>query len=244
MKQVLVTGASGLIGTDLIEAIKTIHQVRTLSRRFIPNYCGVQADINDKSALDSAMSGIHTVVHLAAVLPDSDDDQLLMSVNVAGTYNLFEAARNHGVQRVVLASSGAISGGYMQDPEIKQIVAGKQDKDGNNGTMISELDSPRPTGMYAVTKLWGEALGRYHSETYGISVICLRLGRVILDDTPEDELRESIHLSRRDAVQAITKSIEAPSTLRFACFFVSSDNSNRWRDNESARKNIGYVPQD
>ena len=67
INKVLVTGASGLIGSDLIEAIKTSHEVRTYNRRFVPGYEGVQADINDNDALDSAMEGVHTVVHLAAV---------------------------------------------------------------------------------------------------------------------------------------------------------------------------------
>lgn len=244
IKKVLVTGASGLIGSDLIEAIKTSHEVRTFSRRFVSGHEGVQADITDTAALDAAMEGIHTVVHLAAVLPDSDDDQVLMAVNVTGTYNLFEAARKHGVQRVVLASTGAISGGYMQDPQIKRIVAGEKNDETDNGFTISELDPPRPMGMYAATKLWGEAVGRYHSEANGMSVICVRLGRVIADDSPEDDLRKSIHLSRRDAVQALVKSIESAPDLKFASFYVSSDNPNRWRDNESARRDIGYVPQD
>ena len=239
-----MTGASGLIGSDLIEAIKTSHEVRTYSRRFVPGHEGVQADVNDSAALDAAMKGIHTVVHLAAVLPNSDDDQLLMAVNVTGTYNLFEAARKHAVQRVVLASTGAISGGYMQDPKIKRIVAGEKGDETDNDFTISELDAPRPMGMYAVTKLWGEAVGCYHSETNDMSVICIRLGRVIADDSPEDDLRKSIHLSRRDAVQAIVKSIESAPDLKFASFYVSSDNPNRWRDNESARRNIGYLPLD
>jgi nucleoside-diphosphate-sugar epimerase len=244
MKSVLVTGASGLIGTDLINAINTTHDIRTFSRRFVEGFSGIQADINDRTALNGAMNGIHTVVHLAAVLPDIDDDQLLTEVNVTGTYNLLDLAHKNSVKRVVLASSGAISGGYMQEPAIRQIVEGNRNELENNSVMISELDPPRPTGMYAVTKLWGEALGRYHSETQGISVICLRLGRVIASDAPEDDLRRSIHLSRRDAVQAITKSIEAPLALRFECFYVSSNNPNRWRDNESAKASIGFVPQD
>jgi nucleoside-diphosphate-sugar epimerase len=244
MKSILVTGASGLIGTDLINAIKTTHDVHTYSRRFIPDFSGVQADINDRVALDTAMKGIHTVVHLAAVLPGTDDDDLLITVNATGTYNLLDMAQKNGVKRVILASSGAISGGYMQDSAIRKIVEGNRSELENNSLMISETDPPRPTGMYAVTKLWGEALGRYHSEAHGTSVICIRLGRVIASDEPEDDLRRSIHLSRRDAVQAVVKSIEAPLTLRYACFYVSSNNPNRWRDNESAKASIGYEPQD
>lgn len=244
MKTVLVTGASGLIGTNLIEAIKNTHHVRTFSRRAVPGYDGVQADISDTAALNRAMQGVDTVVHLAAALPFTEDDKTLLSVNVTGTYNLFELARENNVQRVVLASTGAISGGHMQDPAIKAIVAGDRNTLENPNLTISELDPPQPTGLYAATKLWGEALGRYHSETNGMSVICIRLGRVIASDKPEDDLRRSIHLSRRDSVQALVKSIESPDTLRFACFYVSSDNPNRWRDNESARAAIGYVPQD
>ena len=244
LKQVLVTGASGLIGTDLLDSIKSTHEVSTYGRRLIPGFEGVKGELSDRAALDTAMSGINTVVHLAAVLPDIDDDDLLMSVNVNGTYNLFDSAKENGAKRIVLASTGAISGGYMDDPAVKQIVAGNRSELDDQSLMISEMDPPRPAGIYAATKIWGEALGRYHSEVNGISVVCLRLGRVIASDDPEDDLRRSIHLSRRDAVQAITKSIEAPTRLKFACFYVSSNNSNRWRDNESARANIGYSPQD
>ena len=244
LKSVLVTGASGLIGTDLLDSIKSTHEVRTYGRKLIAGFKGIKGELSDRGAIDTAMNNINTVVHLAAVLPDKDDDNSLISVNVNGTYNLLDSANENGVKRVVLASTGAVSGGYIQDPVIKQIIAGNRSKLDDQSLMISELDPPRPAGIYAATKIWGEALGRYHSEVNGISVICLRLGRVIASDEPEDDLRRSIHLSRRDAVQAITKSIEAPSTLKFACFYVSSNNPNRWRDNESAKANIGYSPRD
>ena len=243
-KSVLVTGASGLIGTDLLDSIKSTHEVSTYGRRLISGFKGIKGELSDRTAIDTAMNNINTVVHLAAVLPDVDDDESLISVNVNGTYNLFDSAKKNGVKRIVLASTGAVSGGYMHDPAVKQIVAGNRSELDDQSIMISEMDPPRPVGIYAATKIWGEALGRYHSEVNGISVICLRLGRVIASDEPEDDLRRSIHLSRRDAVQAITKSIEAPTTLKFACFYVSSNNPNRWRDNESARANIGYSPQD
>ena len=244
LKSVLVTGASGLIGTDLLDSIKSTHEVRTYGRRLIPGFEGVKGELSDRVAIDTAMNNINTVVHLAAVLPDIDDDDSLISVNVKGTYNLLDSGNYNGVKRIVFASTGAVSGGYMHDPRVKQIIAGNRSELDDHSLMISEMDPPRPAGIYAATKLWGEALGRYHAEVNGISVICLRLGRVIASDMPEDDLRRSIHLSRRDAVRAITKSIDAPTTLKFACFYVSSNNTNRWRDNESARANIGYSPRD
>ena len=79
----------------------------------------------------------------------------------------------------------------MQDPQIKRIVAGETDDNTDYDFTISELDPSRPMGMYAVTKLWGEAVGRYHSEANGMSVICVRLGRVIgkTDETLQSDSR-------------------------------------------------------
>ncbi len=118
---VLITGMSGLIGGLAGRALMKTHRVRALNRRDVPGFETVRADITDFDAIRPAFDGVHTVVHLSALLIDVPDRELLR-VNIEGTYNVFEAARQAGVKRVVFASSGAVMGGYMREEPFKSLL--------------------------------------------------------------------------------------------------------------------------
>jgi hypothetical protein len=77
-----------------------------------------------------------------------------------------------------------------------------------------------------------------------MSVICIRLGRVRLEDRPANSREASVYLSHRDAAQVVRKCVEAPDSIKFDIVFGVSDNFTRFRDIEHARQVIGYVPQD
>ncbi|MCY4372856.1 MAG: NAD-dependent epimerase/dehydratase family protein, partial [Spirochaetaceae bacterium] len=102
----------------------------------------------------------------------------------------------------------------------------------------------RPNGLYAATKVFGEALARDYADSHALSMICLRIGRVLPGDKPRDPREAAVYLSHRDAVQAIERCIDAPDDLRFAILFAVSANRGGYRDLEAARRLIGYVPQD
>ncbi|MHC4404046.1 MAG: SDR family oxidoreductase [Planctomycetota bacterium] len=121
---VLVTGATGFIGTQLVQALTNRgHAVRALSRRsnpepppglapddrgplYHPNVERVGGDVTDAAALRSAMQGCRYVFHLAAYAQNwAPDPQTFFDVNVEGTRNVFEAAQAAGIERVVWTST-------------------------------------------------------------------------------------------------------------------------------------------
>ena len=79
---------------------------------------------------------------------------------------------------------------------------------------------------------------------HGISVLCIRLGRVVQEDRPRDSRHAAVYLSHRDVAQMVERCVEAPDDVRFDIFYAVSDNRARFRDIAHAREVIGYVPQD
>ena len=73
-------------------------------------------------------------------------------------YNLYEAARKHGVKRIVFASSNHVTGFYRQDE------------------VISPHDPMRPDGFYGLSKAFGENLAQLYLDRYGIETVSLRIG--------------------------------------------------------------------
>jgi nucleoside-diphosphate-sugar epimerase len=242
-RRVLVTGLSGLIGTALRAEIDGRYALRALNRRAVVGVETHQADLGDLEAITPAFAGVHTVVHLAAAAGDHQAPADIMRSNVAGTYHVFEAARLAGVSRVVFASSGATVSGWERDPPLSHIVAGEYDQVGQ-WTPLTHEAPLRPSGLYGASKVWGEALGRHYADAYGLSVICLRIGRVLASDRPSGPRERSVWCSQRDVARMIATCIEAPDSLRFDVFYVVSDNRWSYRDVEHARAVLGWRPLD
>ena len=240
-KTVLVTGMSGLIGGFVGPHLAERYRVRALNRRPVEGFETVRADIADLDAIRPAFENVQTVVHLAGLIGGADND--IVTANIAGTYNVFEAARQAGVKRVVFASTGSVAGGYGADEPFRSILAGDYAKAPSQWRRIRHDDPIRPNGMYAASKAAGEAIGRCYSEAHGLSVICLRLGRVELEDRPLSAGHMVVFLAHRDCIQLVDCAIEAPDHVRFDIFFGTS--ANKWgiRDLEHAHQVIGYRPQ-
>jgi nucleoside-diphosphate-sugar epimerase len=122
-KRVVVTGATGNVGTSVIQALagdERVSEIVGLARRMpslsIPKTRWVQADITS-SDLESLFAGADAVIHLAWLIQPSRDDALLHRVNVDGSRRVFEAAVAAGVPRLVHASSvGVYSPGPKDRP--------------------------------------------------------------------------------------------------------------------------------
>jgi len=242
-KRVLVTGMRGLIGGLTGRRLAEKHEVRALNRRAVEGVQTFRADITDFDAIRPAFEGVDTVAHLAAYLADSNSTEQI-SVNVWGTYNVFEAAREAGVRRVVFASSGATVHAYERDEPFLSMAEARYADIPEPRPLITHLSPVRPYDLYGCAKAWGEALGRYYSEQHGISVLCIRFGRVVAEDRPRDARHAAVYLSHRDAAQIVERCVEAPEDVRFDVFYGVSDNRARFRDIAHAREVIGYVPQD
>jgi hypothetical protein len=87
-------------------------------------------------------------------------------------------------------------------------------------------------------------LARHFSDTYDISIICLRIGAVNREDRPTSPRHFSVYCSQRDIAQMIEKCIAAPDSVKFDIFFVVSNNKWSYRDVAHAREVVGYEPQD
>ena len=242
-KVVLVTGMSGLIGGALRRHLDPeAYELRSLSRRAVEGVPSHQADIGDLDAIQPAFAGVDTVVHLAAAV-GSPPFEAVLHTNVVGTYNVFEAARRANVARVIFASSGATVSAWERDEPYRALVDGRYDGL-RDWPMITHETPLRPAGLYGASKVWGEALGRHYADAHGLSVICVRIGRVRAEDRPREPREFAVWLSQRDVARMVERCLAAPPTVRFDVFFVTSRNRWGYRDLDHARAVVGFEPID
>jgi uronate dehydrogenase len=151
--RVLITGAAGTIGRTLRQGLHgRVGALRLLDVAPLgaprPGEELVTADIRDREAVAAAMEGVDAAVHLAGI-PQEDSFDRILETNVAGTYNLYEAARQQGCPRVVFASSLHVTGFY------------------DTSERISPAMPVRPDSLYGVSKACGESLGRLYATSMG-----------------------------------------------------------------------------
>ncbi|MDP3062748.1 MAG: NAD(P)-dependent oxidoreductase [Chloroflexota bacterium] len=246
-KTVLITGSAGRIGAILRQAFAGKYRVRGVDRVPTPGTDAVVADLTDLKAIEPAFKGVEAVVHLAADprhTPDIGWDTLLPD-NVVATANVYEAAHRGGAKRFVFFSSMHVCGMYENDPPYSAIAAGKYaGLDPKVAPLVTAEMPARPDGFYAASKVFGEALGRYYSEAYGMQVVVVRLGTVGRDDRPGSDPRSFVSwLSHRDLAHLVERAIEAPN-VKYEIVFGASDNTWKIYDTPRARAVLGYAPRD
>ncbi len=242
--KVLVTGASGLIGGMTIKALGDKYAFSALNRSFVPGIPCTQADINDFDAIKPAFQGMDMVLHLSAETKDLMNWEKILSTTIAGTVNVFRAAQEAGVKRIVFGSTGGTMCGYEYDDTLPygKLAAGKYDEVGDSWPMITHHDLPRPDAPYSIGKLFGEATGRWFADYYGMSVLCIRIGATL--DTNQPKLLRHFpgFLAHEDLIQMIDKCLAAPMSLKFDIFDAISENKYRWRDTSHAKALLGWQP--
>ena len=224
MKRVLLTGAGGDVGQRITPLLKAIYPDLVLSdMKPVADTHGLefrQADVSDMAAVQKAVAGIEGIVHLGGYSTEGTWEQIL-SANIVGCYNTFEAARLAGVKRIIFASSNHAAGFYPREE-----------------TIPAEAP-PLPDGRYGVSKAFGEALGAMYAMKHGIGVTSLRIGNV--GEKPIDVRRLSIMLHPEDLVQLIRIGLEHPDIVN-EVFYGISGNTRAWYDNSRAEK-FGYRPK-
>jgi uronate dehydrogenase len=220
---VLITGAAGRIGTYLRDALPASGwRLRLLDNRpFDDGSEVVIADVCDSQALAEALRGVDAVVHLAGISTEAPLDDILRA-NIEGTWRVFDAARRAGVPRVVYGSSNHAIG-FTPRTELL----------GAEGPL-------RPDTNYGVSKAFGEAVGRFYADRYGMHVACLRIGSC--DERPKTPRWLSTWLSPGDAVRLVDACLRAPN-LEYAVVYGISANTRGWWDLGPARA-LGYEPHD
>jgi nucleoside-diphosphate-sugar epimerase len=242
--KVLITGMSGLIGGLLKDRLQELggYELTALNRSHVDGVKNHNADISDFDAIRPAFDGQDVVVHLAAYLGGKDWEGQHAG-NVLGTYNVFEAARQAGVKRVVFASSGNAIRGFEFVSPYKEIADGKYDEVPADFPMITH-EQIRPEALYGAAKVWGEALGRHYSDDYDLSIICVRIGRVNQENRPMTVRDNAIWLSHRDITTMLQLCVDAPEEIKYDVFFAVSNNKWNYRDLSHPKEVLGYEPQD
>ena len=254
-RRILVTGANGLIGGLLIDAWKAsgAYQPVGLARQPGPDV-DVVADLTDLEAVVNAMDGVDAVVHLAATSAVGSTWEQVLPSNVIATYNVFEAARRAGVNRVVFASSNHSIGTYETEnaPDLFEM---------DDDRVWDHTAEIRPDSLYGVSKVYGEAMARYYVDHHGLRAFCLRIGGVRepgdpthpstlwkpeFDNDPEKlatrKRMRAVWLSERDCIQLLERCL-ATDRDWVLCYGISN-NPRRFWDIEHARTVLGYEPRD
>ncbi|MCZ6618843.1 MAG: NAD(P)-dependent oxidoreductase [Gammaproteobacteria bacterium] len=251
--KVLVTGLSGVVGRALRPALEERYEISALSRSGggdLPPDRVFKANVAEINSLYAAFEGKDVVLNLAAAGGASDPEGMngswdtMMRDNIEGCYNVLEVARQAGVSRVILASSGATANGYELEEPYKSLVSAEDVELPEKWQMVSEASEPRPITLYGVTKLFGEDLGRYYAATTPMSVINLRISSCGPVDKAGPGRAQANWSSYRDLQQLTIKCIEAPPEIKFDIFWATSDNRKLFRDNRHAKEVLGYAPQD
>lgn len=224
MKTVLLTGAAGGIGGRLRKLLAGVYPELRLSdvadiKDLASGERFVKADLADLPAVEKLLDGVEGVIHLGAASVERPWEEILPA-NIIGGYNLFEAARRKGVKRVVFASSNHVMGFYRRSQRV------------GTDTLV------RPDSRYGVSKAYGEALGAYYADKFGLRVLCIRIGNVA--DQPIDLRRMSIWISPEDLAQLIRIGLEH-SELHYEVVYGASDNARSWWSNDTAFR-LGYRP--
>jgi nucleoside-diphosphate-sugar epimerase len=245
-KKVVITGGAGLIGSILISKLSDRYDFTSLDLREAKGARSIVGDLSDFDRVKAAFEGHDAVVHLAADPAVKASWDSALKNNFVSTYNVFEAAKQAGMERVVFASSQHAVGGFYLDEPWKLICEDQPEKlTPGQYPLIDETCPIRPDGYYGTSKAYGEALGSYYNDYHGLSSIHIRIGWVISTDKPDfSAFALSLWLSHRDVAQIMDKALAAPKSLRYGVYFAMSDNVWKIFDISKAKRELGYAPQD
>lgn len=174
--RVLVTGGAGFIGSNVVDAlagagldVTVFDNLSTGRREFLTGALArgvrlVVGDLLDEEALDGAVAGCDTVIHLAAnadVRHGLDHPRRDLEQNTVATSNVLEAMRRNGVRRIAFSSTGSVYG----EPEVFPTP--------------ETAPFPVQTSLYAASKLAGEGLLSAYAVGYGFTAVIFRFVSIL-----------------------------------------------------------------
>ena len=220
--RILITGASGAVGTVLVKGLRDRYSLRGFDRVPMDELDDiVVGELTNFGAVARATQDMEAVVHLAGNPLGSAPWEEILNSNIIGTYNLFEAARQSGVRRVVFASRAGLLAPYPEE-------------------ITRTIDMPpRPESYYSISKVFGENLGYMYASQFGLECVSVRIGNVRAD-RPQAE--HPHHLSHADLVRVFERAVMQPEIEYEAVFGVSGGDWPLY-DLAHGRRVIGYEPE-
>jgi nucleoside-diphosphate-sugar epimerase len=193
---VLITGAAGRIGKEIVEELSSTHDLCLLDRRPVPRRPSIIADLARAGTANGwrrwarfkaspwadSFAGVDSVLHLAADHRSYAPWQRILSDNIQATWNVLEAAAQHKVRRVVFASSN-----WAVKALERSLAPACYLPD---GPKVSSDALPRPLTPYGVSKALGELAGRMFVDEQRLdSFIAVRIGTYHLNPPKDEEER-------------------------------------------------------
>ncbi|MGP4090823.1 NAD-dependent epimerase/dehydratase family protein [Streptomyces sp. KR55] len=226
-RTVLLTGAAGGLGTLMRDLLPDHgYALRLLDLRPVEGAPdAITADLADRAALREAVRGIDAIIHLAGISLEAPFEKILKA-NIEGTYNLYEAAREEGIRRIVFASSNHAVG-YTPRPQ--------------GDDPLIPVDTPRrPDTFYGLSKSFGEDLAQFYWDKHGMETVSVRIGSCFPEPTSVRML--SVWMSPADGARLFHAALTAEN-VGHTVVYGSSANTRLWWDLSTARA-LGYEPQD
>lgn len=226
LNRLLVTGAAGGLGKAMRPRLaRFARSVRISDIVEIPEVAAheeqVVCDLGDAAAVMELVDGCDAIVHFGGISVE-DKFSKILNANIAGLFNLYEAARAHGKPRILFASSNHTIGYYRQDEHV-----------GASAPL-------RPDSLYGVSKCFGEALARMYFEKFGQETAIVRIGSCF--EKPKNHRMLATWMSYDDFEALIDRVFTAP-LLGCPIIFGASDNDRGLWDN-SAAAFLGWRPKD
>lgn len=226
LNRLLITGAAGGLGRAMrprmgkfarsvrVSDIATMEDVGAHEEQ-------VACDLGDAAAVMKLVEGCDGILHLGGISVE-DKFSKILNANIAGLFNLYEAARANGHPRILFASSNHTIGYYRQDERV-------------------DATAPmRPDSLYGVSKCFGEALARMYFEKFGQETAIVRIGSCF--EKPKNHRMLATWMSFDDFEALIDRIFTAP-LLGCPIIFGASDNDRGLWDN-SAAAFLGWRPKD
>jgi uronate dehydrogenase len=226
MKRLLITGAAGQLGRMARARLAHLADMIRLSDIAPMDPAGpheevVPCDLADARAVMALVEGCGGIVHLGGVSVERSFDQILPA-NIIGVHNLYEAARAHGMPRILMASSNHAIGFHRQDRTLDAAAA------------------MRPDGWYGISKCFAENVASMYHDKFGQQSALVRIGSCL--PAPAERRHLSTWLSHDDFVSLTERVFKAP---RLGCpvIYGASANDASWWDNGAAAY-LGWRPKD
>ncbi len=248
MARVAVTGAAGNVGREALDALRDDHDVTALTHREHEDVESRVFDLQDEDEVRGELAGHDVVLHLAAASSPDTDWDTAVDVNIRGTRNVFAAAADGDVDRVVFASSNHATGTYnISDPSDPESMTP------DDVRTIDPDDPPRPDSFYGVSKVAGEGLANYYADCHGVESVNLRIGWLMsreelrgTQDAPEEKAKfaRAMWLSPRDCRDAVAAAVESEIPENPLTVNAVSANDDRYLSLTHTLTTIGYAPRD